>query len=210
MGRLSTLLRGSIPRTWAGHLNTAAVDSLTLDAITGGAAPFPITGRAAAAGNNAGGAISVTAGAGSGTGAGGAASLAGGASGGGATGNGGAATVTGGAAASTNGTGGAAQLVGGVATGTGVGGAVNLLGGASAGAGGTAGSVNINPGAAAGGTAGAINLGNTNACDVVIAAACGFKLPQTEKTTAGYLWYDAGTNTLKYRDNVGTKTITAS
>jgi hypothetical protein len=210
MGRLSNLLRGSVPRTWAGHLNAAAVDSLTLDAISAGAAPFPITGKSATSGNTAGGAINVTAGAGSGTGAGGALTFTAGASGAGATGNGGAATVTGGAAASTNGNGGAAGLVGGVGRGTGTGGAISLTGGASAGASGTAGSVNINPGAAAGGTPGAINLGNTNACNVVIAAACGFKLPQTEITTAGFLWYDAGSNQLKYRDNVGTKTITAA
>jgi hypothetical protein len=187
---------------------TVSGGSVVANDITGGDSTLDITGLAGSSSN--GGRVLITAGAGDSTNTGGAASLVGGGSGNGATGNGGAVSATGGAALSTAGNGGAASLVGGVATTTGTGGAVTITGGASAGASGTAGSVNINPGAAAGGTAGAINLGNTNACNVVVGASSFFKLPQTAITTEGFIWYDTSSHTVKYRDNSGTKTITAS
>ena len=161
--------------------------SPSVAAVTGTATPFPITGKAGAAGvvggtlalaggvpvsgNAAGGPATVAGGAGSGTGAGGVASITAGASGAGATGNGGAVSAVGGAAASTNGSGGAAAVTGGAATGTGTGGAVTITGGASAGASGTAGAVSIDTGAATGGTGAAVTIGGTNATSIIFGSA---------------------------------------
>jgi hypothetical protein len=153
-----------------------------------------MTGGAAGSGNAAGGAVSMTGGVGAGTSAGGAATVRGGASAASSSGNGGAVTVAGGAVG---------------ASGTGTGGAVAIVGGAGA-SGGTAGSVTIDPGAANSGTAGTITLGGTNACNVIIGASSFFKPPQTAITTEGFIWYDASAHVLKYRDNSGTKTVTAS
>jgi hypothetical protein len=46
--------------------------------------------------------------------------------------------------------------------------------------------------------------------NIIQPAIGSLKLPQTAQTTEGYIWYDPVTHTLKYRDNTGIKTVTAT
>lgn len=214
---------GAGDTTGAGGAVTATGGAGGSSSGSGGA--VTLTGGAGSAGNAVGGVASLIGGASNGsgvgaiarvrggvggaTGAGGAAQLTGGA-GGATSGTGGAATVTGGAGSNGNANGGAASVVGGAGNGSGTGGAVAITGGASAGASGTAGSITIDPGAANSGTAGTVTIGGTNACNVIIGSSSFFKLPQTAITTEGFVWYDTSSHVIKYRDNSGAKTVTAS
>lgn len=44
----------------------------------------------------------------------------------------------------------------------------------------------------------------------LLTAQAGIKLTASASTTEGVIWYDSAAKVLKYRDDVGTKTITAS
>lgn len=209
---------------------TGVGGALTRTGGTGGAGGIggAITdvGGAPASGSAAGGNVSYTGGVGGASGGAGGSFAGKGGAGTASTAQGGPADITGGAGGAGASTGGSASLVGGAGgvagnggavavtggaftSGAGVGGSVSITGGAGS-ATGTAGSVSINPGAANSGTAGVINLGNTNACNVIVGASSVFKLGTTSSSTEGYIWYDTSAHKIKVRVAAATETVTSA